>query len=114
MGAQIKRLNMPELTLVAIPQVQWIVTLIAIDVLLGIIAALVKKDFRLGKVANFMLKPVLGYVFGFAILVSVAQVFPFLAMFTQVAYFLIVLALLGSILNNLSRFGISLPGYLKK
>ncbi len=95
-------------------QVQWIVTLIAVDVVLGIIAALMKKNFRLGKLAGFMFGPVLGYVFGFAILVLVAQVLPALAMVATVAYFLILLALIGSILNNLAKLGLSLPSYLKK
>lgn len=95
-------------------QVYWITLLIAIDVLLGIIAALVKKEFRLGKLANFMKKGVLGYVFGFAVLAMVAQALPGLSMVASVAYFLIVLALVGSILNNLGKFGLPLPTYLKK
>ncbi len=40
-------------------QIQVITTLLAIDVLLGIIAALIKKDFVWGKLANFMKGPVL-------------------------------------------------------
>ena len=94
------------------PQVQWIVTLIGIDVILGLIAAIVKKDFRLGKVAKFMVKPVLGYVFGFAVLTIVAQALPSVAIVTQGAYILILLALIGSILNNLAKMGLSLPSYL--
>jgi len=96
------------------PQMYWIVFLIAIDVVLGIIAAIVKKDFRLGKVAKFMKKPVLGYVFGFVVLMMVVQSFPALAMFLQVAFILIILALFGSILNNLARLGMPLPDYLKR
>lgn len=95
-------------------QIQWIVILIAVDVVLGIVAALLKKDFRLGKVANFMMKPVLGYVLGFVILGIVAQALPALAMVAQVAFFLILLALAGSILNNLAKMGLGLPSYLKK
>ncbi len=102
------------LTLLQIPQMKWIITLIAADVVLGIIAALMKKDFRLGKLANFMFKPVLGYVFGFAIIALIPQALPSLAMITQVSYILIILALLGSILNNLARLGLKLPAYLKK
>jgi phage-related holin len=100
--------------LLLLPQMKWIITLIAIDVVLGIIAALMKKDFRLGKLANFMFKPVLGYVFGFAIIALVPQAIPSLAMIAQVSYILIILALLGSILNNLARLGLKLPAYLKK
>lgn len=105
---------MPELTILAAPQLKWIVTLIAIDVVLGVISAILKKDFRLGKVANFMVKPVLGYVFGFSILDSLAEVLPSLAPIVQGAFVLIILALIGSILNNLGRFGLTIPDYLKK
>jgi len=106
---------MAELTpLFAVSQIRWIVILIAVDVVLGIIGAIVKKDFRLGKLAKFMGIPVLGYLFGFAILEMIVQVMPSLAWFIQGAFILIVLALIGSILNNLSRIGLSLPDYLKK
>ena len=94
-------------------QVQWIVTLIMADVVLGIIAALMKGDFRLGKLAKFMKKPVLGYVFGFGVLQMVVEALPSLAMVTQMAYVLIVLALVGSILNNLARIGLPIPSYLR-
>jgi len=95
-------------------QVRCIVTLIMVDVVLGIIAALMKGDFRLGKLAKFMVKPVLGYVFGFGILQMVAQALPSLAMVTQMAYVLVVLALIGSVLNNLAKMGLPIPSYLKR
>ncbi|PJB98782.1 MAG: hypothetical protein CO078_00880 [Candidatus Nealsonbacteria bacterium CG_4_9_14_0_8_um_filter_36_17] len=96
------------------PQVNWILILIAVDVVFGIIAAILKKDFRLGKLANFMVKPVLGYVLGFAVLEVVAQALPSLASLVTVGFVLIILALFGSILNNLGKMGLSLPAYLKK
>ena len=106
---------MPQLiALFGTTQIQWIFILIAVDVVLGVIAALLKKDFRLGKLANFMVKPVLGYVFGFAVLEMVASALPSLASLVMVAFVLIVLALIGSILNNLGKMGIPLPAYLKK
>ena len=94
--------------------IQWIVILIAIDVVLGIIAALVKKDFKMGKLAKFMGIPVLGYVFGFAVLEMVAQSLPSLSWIVPSAQVLIVLALLGSILDNLAKMGLPLPDYLRK
>jgi len=100
--------------LFATPQIKWILILVAIDVLLGVIAALLKKDFRLGKVAGFMKKGVLGYVLGFAVLETVAGALPSLVMIVQVAYVLIILALVGSILNNLGKMGLPIPAYLKK
>jgi MFS superfamily sulfate permease-like transporter len=51
--------------------IQWIVYLIVVDVILGIVAAIVKKEFRLGKLAKFMGVPVLGYVFGYVVLVNI-------------------------------------------
>jgi len=95
-------------------QLNWILILIAVDVVFGIIAAILKKDFRLGKLANFMVKPVLGYVLGFAVLEVVAQALPSLALLVTVGFVLIILALFGSILNNLGKMGLSLPAYLKK
>jgi len=95
-------------------QIQWIVTLIAVDVVLGIIAALMKGDFRLGKLAKFMKTPVLGYVLGFAVLEMVAQALPSLILFVQTAYILIVLGLVSSILTNLAKMGLPLPAYLKR
>jgi len=57
-------------------QVQIIVALIAVDVVLGILGAVVRKEFRLGKVASFMKGSVLAYVFGYAVLELVAQGLP--------------------------------------
>ena len=95
-------------------QVQWILILVAIDVVLGIVAALIKKDFRLGKLAGFMKKGVLGYVLGFAVLEMVAQALPSLVLIVSVAYVLILLALVGSILSNLGKMGLKLPAFLLK
>jgi len=95
-------------------QVQWILILVAIDVVLGIVAALIKKDFRLGKLAGFMKKGVLGYVLGFAVFEMVAQALPSLVLIVSVAYVLILLALVGSILSNLGKMGLKLPAFLLK
>ena len=95
-------------------QMQWIVILVAVDVVLGIIAALVKKEFAFGKLCNFMKEPVLGYVFGFAVIEMVGQALPKLAYIVPVVLVLIVIALLVSILKNLGRFGLPLPAILKK
>jgi len=95
-------------------QINFIVTLIAVDVILGIIASFMKKDFRMGKLAKFMLKPVVGYVFGFAVLEMVAQVLPSLAMMVSGAYILIVLALVSSVLSNLVKMGLPVPAFLQR
>lgn len=106
---------MPQLiALFGTTQIYWILILIAVDVVLGIIAAILKKDFQLGKLAGFMKKGVLAYVLGFAVLEMIAQALPSLAILVTVAFVLIVLALIGSILNNLAKMGLPIPAYLKK
>lgn len=100
------------IALFATSQINCIIILIAVDVVLGIIAALLKKDFRLGKLAKFMVKPVLGYVLGFAVLEMVAQALPSLALFVQVAYILVVLSLISSILSNIAKIGLPMPAFL--
>ena len=106
---------MTEITLLfATQQMQWIVILLAIDVLLGIIAALVKKEFIFGKLCNFMKGPVLAYVLGFAVIELVGAAIPSLAFIVPVVFVLVVIALLASIFGNLGKLGLPLPGTLKK
>jgi phage-related holin len=98
----------------ALSQVQVIIVLVAIDVVLGVVAAFIKKEFVLGKVAGFMQKGVVSFAFGFAVLAAIGQAFPSLAFAITVAYWLVVLALLGSILDNLAKLGIPMPRILRK
>ena len=107
---------MDIVTLFGTLQMQVIVILIAIDVVLGIIAAIVRKDFAFGKLAEFMKGPILAYVLGFAVLEMVGQaltgiVYVYIVL---VAFVLIVIALLISVLKNLGKLGLPLPGWLKK
>lgn len=95
-------------------QIQMIVALIGIDVILGIIAALMKKEFVLGKVAGFMKKGVLVYVFGFAVISAVGAVLPSLSIIVTLAYWLIILAIIASILDNLGKIGLPIPKILRK
>ena len=95
-------------------QIQMIVILIGVDVVLGIIASLMKKEFVLGRVAGFMKKGVLVYVFGFAVISTVGEVIPSLAMVVTLAYWLIILALAASILDNLGKLGLPIPKILRK
>jgi len=101
---------MTTLTFEIPPGIQWIVYLIVVDVILGISAAIVKKEFRLGKVAKFMGVPVLGYVFGYVVLANILGA----SFLTSAIFYLIILALVGSILNNLGRLGIKIPDWLRK
>jgi len=103
-----------SIEILATKEIQMIVLLIGIDVILGIIAALMKKEFVLGKVAGFMKKGVLVYVFGFAVISAVGEVLPSLSIIVTMAYWLILLALIGSILDNLGRLGLPIPKILRK
>lgn len=98
----------------ATTQMKIVVILLAIDVVLGIIGALVRKDFAFRKLGNFTKGPVLGYIFGLGVLGLVGAAIPRLAIIVLVAAVLVVIALLGSIVRNLGRIGVPLPGFLKK
>jgi len=102
------------LALFATTQMQWIVILLGIDVVLGIIAALVKREFVFGKLCNFMKGPVLAYVFGFAVIELVGSALPSLAFIVPVVFVLVLIALLASVFGNLGKLGLPLPGTLKK
>lgn len=94
-------------------QTQIIAILIGLDVVLGIIAAIASKEFRFGKVARFMKKPVIAYLFGFAVIQMVAQAQPSLSLFVPAAFLLISIALLASLARHLHKLGIPLPGTAK-
>ena len=91
-------------------QIQIIVALIGIDVVLGILGAVVKKEFRFGKLGGFLKGSVLGYVFGYGILELVAEGIPSLAFMLPVAFLLIVISLAASLFRNLNKLGLPLPG----
>jgi len=90
-------------------EMQVIVTLIIIDVLLGLIAALVKKNFSLAKVADFMKGAVIYFVFGFVIVEIIGDQFLQLSFTVTASFILIIIALLSSILKNLGKLGIPVP-----
>ena len=91
-------------------QVQIIVALIAIDVVLGILGAVVTKEFRFGKLGGFLKGSVLGYVFGYGILELVAEGIPSLSFLLPAAFLLIVISLVASLFRNLNKLGLPLPG----
>lgn len=93
-------------------KIQVILILIGIDIILGIIAAIIKKEFVFRKLAMFMKGPVLGYIFGFVVIELIAWTLPSLSFITWIAFVSIGLALLGSILRNLGKLGVGLPKIL--
>lgn len=100
--------------LFANPWVRTIVILILVDLVLGIIAAFLKKNFVIGKIAGFVKTGFIKYVFGFAIVEIVAEALPSFAMIVTVVYWFIVVALFGSILDNLGKMGLPMPKILRK
>ncbi len=102
------------LKIFAFPGVKWVLWLIVIDYVLGFIGAIVKKEFRLGKVAKVMEGPVLKYVFGLTILNLVSHAVPPFSWLIKVGVIIVSFALLGSIFENLGKLGISVPEWLKK
>lgn len=102
------------LTVFSAQEIKIVVLLIVLDVVLGVVGAVMKKEFVLGKLAGFMKKGVLAYVFGLAVVALVAKAQPSLAIVSTVAYWLVVGALAGSILDNLAKLGIPLPKILRK
>jgi len=105
------------ITLFKTSYIQIIGILIGIDVLFGIIAAIIRKEFALRKLAMFMKGPVLAYIFGFVVLELAVKAFLVgnWAKWALMAVFAIIaLALLGSILRNLNRMGLPLPRVFKE
>ena len=92
---------------------QYILYLLLADVVLGIIGAIIKKEFRFGKLAGFMKEPVLGYVFGFAVIEMVGQARPMLVWLVPAVFALIMISLLASVFRNLQKMGLPLPGAFK-
>jgi len=90
--------------------IQIIVALVALDVVLGVLGAVAKKEFRFGKLATFMHGGILSYVFGFGVLQLVAEGIPSLSFLLPAAFLLVVLALLASLFRNLNKLGLALPG----
>lgn len=100
--------------LLATGSMQVIVVLVAVDVVLGVIGAIVKKNFVFSKLGNFMKGPVLAYVLGFAVIEKVGEALPFLSFLVIGVFVLVVVSLAASIIRNLGKMGLLLPDLLKK
>lgn len=100
--------------LFADPQVNWIVWLIVIDYVLGFVAAINRKEWRLGQVAKVMRGPVLWYLLGYGVFKLVTLALPAFAPLLPLVWLIVIAALVGSILDNLAKFGIKIPDWLKK
>lgn len=102
------------LDLFATYYIPWIVLFIAIDWVLGIITSLSKSQFKLYMVADYLHDAVLPYLFVFVVVEMVGMAQPTLELIVPVTFWLILISLLGSIIGNLGKLGLSLPKWLKK
>lgn len=96
-------------------QIRFIAIFLAIDVILGIAAAIANKSFNFNKLATFMATGVLPYIFGFAIVEMVVAGFgPYGLMARTVIFVAIILNIIGSIIGNLATLGLNMPSIIKK
>lgn len=96
-------------------QIRFIAIFLAIDVILGIAAAIASKSFNFNKLATFMATGVLPYIFGFAIVEMVVAGFgPYGLMARTVIFVAIILNIIGSIIGNLATLGLNMPSIIKK
>lgn len=95
--------------------IKFIAILLVADIILGIAAAIASKEFNFNKLAAFMSKGVVPYLFGFAVVEVVAFGFgTYGQMVATVIFVAIVLNLLGSIISNLATLGVNMPSIFKK
>jgi len=96
-------------------EIRVLAILIAVDVILGISAAIASKKFNFNQLATFMATGVLPYLFGFAVVELIAAGFgPYGQIAATVVFVAIVLNLLGSVISNLASLGVNMPSIFKK
>lgn len=97
-------------------RVQTLLVLVALDLALGVVASIYKKDFRLSYVADFARNDLLGKVVPFAFIyaaykyaANVDLVIPGLDMEVVMngVWVIVLAALVGSMLHSLKEFGLS-------
>ena len=91
-------------------QIQIISALVAVDVVLGVLGAIAKKEFKFGKLGGFMKNQVVGYILGYGVLTFVADGIPSLSFLLPASFLLIVISLVASLFSNLNKLGLPLPG----
>lgn len=96
-------------------EMQILAILLAVDIILGVAAALAEKKFLFSMLANFMSNGVIPFLLGFAVVQLVAQELPFYGQIaTQVVFVVIAVNIIASIIANLATLGVSMPTVLKK
>lgn len=86
--------------------------LILLDVVSGVAAAIAKREFEFQRMGEFLITKLLpfGLVLGsFASAAQLSPEQPWLGEATKIVYALVLVALAGSIANNLKQLGINIP-----
>lgn len=95
-----------------------VLSIVAVDVVLGVLAALKRQDFHFAKVALFARDDILGKVAPWAFLDVAAMFVPKsdvdLGTFAVAAYALVIAALAGSLTSSLADLGLPLPAQFAK
>lgn len=86
-----------------------LIALIAVNFILGLAVSVKSKTFRLKQVADFMVSRVIPYILGYFSVGILAVVEPSWQHSVTVAWGVIILALIGSVITNLKEIGINLP-----
>ena len=89
-----------------------LVALIVGNFIAGLAASIYTKEFRLKKIADFMVSRVLPYILGYFTVGVIAVIEPSWAMSVGIIWGIILAALIGHILSNLKDMGINLPDSL--
>lgn len=96
-------------------EIRILAILIAVDVILGVGAAIASKKFNFNLIATFMATGVLPYLFGFAVVELIAPSFGSYSQIVLIVVFVvIVLKLIGSIISNLANLGVNMPSIFKR
>ena len=96
-------------------QIRIIAILLAVDIILGMAAALAQKTFNFNKVAAFMKNGVIPYLLGFAVVqLVIAGIGFYAAIVTFIVFVVIAINILASIIANLASLGVNMPLVLKK
>jgi len=86
-----------------------VVAMIFANLITGIAVSIYTKAFRLKAMGDFLVSRMLPYVLSYFAVVAVAMVEPTWEVAVVIVWGVIVLALIGAILTNLSEMGIKLP-----
>lgn len=96
-------------------QMRIIAILLAVDIIIGMAAALAQKTFNFNKVAAFMKNGVIPYLLGFAVVqLVIAGIGFYAAIITFIVFVIVAMNILASIIANLASLGVSMPSVIKK